>query len=63
MSLTLLGLDVLTFEFSTDSTSEADEDLARDLSGGTTCSDRIDPGPTDRYLGFTNGRESSDDDG
>ena len=63
MHLTLWVFGRELFAVSTDSPSpEPDDDCERDLSGGTTCSDRIDPGPTDRYLGVTNGRESSDDD-
>ncbi len=58
LAVTILGLDLLSVEVSTDSPSpEPDDDLARDLSGGTLTSDRLDVGSTDRYLGFTNGRE------
>lgn len=52
-----LGLELLHIELSTDAAEGID--TARDLSGGTTGIERIDAGPTDRYLGFTNGREES----
>lgn len=57
MNLTVrfLGLELLAVEISTDPAIE--DDLSRDLSGGTLTSERIDAGPTDRYMGFTNGRE------
>jgi hypothetical protein len=58
LAITFLGLDLLTVDLSTD----ADEDTARDLSGGTLGYDRIEVGSTDRYMGFTNGREVGDDD-
>lgn len=38
-------------------TDEPDDDKARDLSGGTTASTAVEPGPTDLTLGFTNGLE------
>lgn len=57
----LLGLDLLDVELSTEPTSPgleaAEDDFSRDLSGGTLGSYPIDAGPTDRYMGFTNGRE------
>ena len=51
----MFNLDILTFAISTDVPAEYDH--ASDLSGGTTSCARIDAGPTDLYLGFTNGRE------
>jgi hypothetical protein len=54
LTLRLFGLEILHIEASTDPPFE-DEDKARDLSGGTTGYDRIEAGPTDRYMGFTNG--------
>lgn len=57
MNLTVrfLGLELLAVEISTDQAAE--DDLARDLSGGTLGSDRIEVGRTDLFMGFTNGRE------
>ena len=56
----LFGREVLAL--STDSpTQEPDDDDGRDLSGGTLCSDHIEAGRTDRYMGFTGGWESDDD--
>ena len=52
--VTFLGLDLFSVEIGT---SEATEDEWSDLSGGTLVSDSIDPGETDVFLGFTNGRE------
>lgn len=52
-TIRILGVEV--FAISTEPATEYDQ--ASDLSGGTTSYDRIDAGPTDRYLGFTNGRE------
>ena len=49
----ILGVEV----FAISSDAPAEYDHASDLSGGTTSCARIDAGPTDRYLGFTNGRE------
>jgi hypothetical protein len=41
----------------------ADEDPpATALSGGLLASTALDTGPTDTFMGFTNGRESDDDD-
>jgi len=59
MRLTIRVLGAEVFHVSTD--VEPDEDAARALSGGTLGSDRIEAGPTDRYMGFTNGREVDDD--
>lgn len=59
----LPGLDVLDLELSTGSAPYEDaeeDDCSRDLSGGTLGSDRVDAGPTDWHLGFTNGREADD---
>ena len=58
LTIRLLGTEVL--HVSTE--PEPDEDTARDLSGGNLGSDRIEAGPTDWHMGFTNGRESGDDD-
>ena len=55
--LRFLGLDLLDVDLSTDSSSPEPDDTSRDLSGGNLGSDRIDPGPTDRFMGFTNGLE------
>lgn len=57
MNLTVrfLGLELFSVDLTAD--EQADEDFARDLSGGTLGTDHIEPGPTDRYMGFTNGRE------
>lgn len=60
LTVRMFGLDLLDVELATD--TDAEDDTARDLSGGNLVSDRIDAGPTDRYLGFTNGREVGDDD-
>lgn len=57
LSLSILGTEVFAI-----STERDEDDTSRDLSGGYLGSDRIDAGPTDRYLGFTNGRECGDDD-
>lgn len=56
LTIRLLGLDLLDVELRTDA-PESEDDCSRDLSGGTLATDRIDAGPTDRYMGFTNGRE------
>jgi hypothetical protein len=48
-----LGLDLLDVDLTTDA---AEEDTARDLSGGNLGSECIE-GDGDLYLGFTNGRE------
>ena len=53
LAVTFLGLDLFSVEIST---SEATDEWS-DLSGGTLVSDSIDPGETDVFLGFTNGRE------
>lgn len=50
------GLDLLDIELTTTET-ETEDDTARDLSGGYLGSDHIEAGPTDRYMGFGNGRE------
>lgn len=54
-----LGLDLLDLELVTDSPAyeAGEDDCSRDLSGGNLGAYPIDAGPTDRYLGFTNGRE------
>lgn len=36
---------------------EKPDDGASDLSGTTATSERIEAGPTDLFMGFTNGRE------
>lgn len=55
----ILGLDLLDLELVTDSPAyeAGEDDCSRDLSGGTLAAYPVEPGPTDRYLGFTNGRE------
>lgn len=55
----VFGLDLLDVELTTDAPVESDEDddCSRDLSGGNLGAYPIDAGPTDRYMGFTNGRE------
>lgn len=50
LTIRFLGLDLLDVELSTEVATE--EDMARDLSGGNLACDRIEDGPTDRYLGF-----------
>jgi len=58
LTVRLLGLDLIDVELSTDSPSlEPEDDTARDLSGGTLFASTVEDGPTDRYMGFTNGRE------
>lgn len=59
LSIRILGLDLLDIELTTE-TPEPEYDQARDLSGGTLSSYPIDTGPTDRYMGFTNGRENDE---
>lgn len=54
LTIRLLGTEI--FHVSTD--DEPDDDLARDLSGGNLGSESIEAGPTDEFLGFTNGREA-----
>lgn len=62
LTIRALGLDLLDIELATDSpTPEPECDLARDLSGGSIGYDRIDAGPTERYMGFTNGRGYEED--
>jgi hypothetical protein len=56
LTLRLFGLEILHVEASTDPPDDEDEDTERDLSGGTLTAERIDAGPTDRWMGFTNGR-------
>ena len=58
LTIRLLGAEVLHLSTEPD----ADEDTARDLSGGNLGSDRIEAGTTDVFLGFTNGRECGDGD-
>lgn len=54
LSIRFLGLELLTIEASTD---EADVEGA-ELAGGTLGTERIQVAEeTDRYMGFTNGRE------
>ena len=58
LAIRFLGLDLLSIEASTDEPGEpGEDDTARDLSGGELGSYRVEVGPTDRYMGFTNGRE------
>lgn len=59
LTIRLLGTEVLHVSTEPD---EVDEDMARDLSGGSLGSDRIEAGQTDWHMGFTNGRECGDDD-
>lgn len=63
LTVRLLGLDLLDMELTTDAPGcdEDDGDYSRDLSGGTLGSDRIEAGPTDRYMGFTSGLEYEDE--
>ena len=58
LTIRLLGAEVLHVT----TEPEPDEDTARDLSGGNLGSERIEAGPTDVLLGFTNGRECGDGD-
>lgn len=53
LTIRILGTEV----FHMDTHPDEDEDTSRDLSGGNLNSDRIEAGPTDLFLGFTNGRE------
>lgn len=57
LTIRLLGTEVL--HISTD-VVEGD-DPAEHLSGGTLGCNVIDAGPTDHYMGFTNGRSSDDE--
>jgi hypothetical protein len=58
LTLRILGLDVLDLDMSTDSPfPEPDDDPGWALSGGSLTTDRIEDGPTDRYMGFTMGME------
>lgn len=54
LTVRFLGLDLLDVELSTDAAAELD---GAELAGGTLGTERIEAGPTDRYMGFTNGRE------
>lgn len=56
LTIRLLGTEV--FHMSTE--PEAAEDPAVHLSGGDLGSLVIEAGPTDRYLGFANGREAGE---
>lgn len=58
LTIRLLGTEV--FHVSTE--PDEDEDTARDLSGGNLGAYPIEAGATDWHMGFTNGRESGDDD-
>ena len=60
LAVTFLGLDLFSVDLSTE--PDQPEDCSRDLSGGTLSYDRIEVASTDRYMGFTNGREVGDDD-
>lgn len=65
LTVRFLGLDLLDIDLSTEPTApelEDDYDPATVLSGGTLGAYPIDAGPTDWHMGFTNGRESGDDD-
>lgn len=53
-----LGRELLHVNLSADSPSPEPDDKARDLSGGNLESARIEVDGTDRFMGFTNGRES-----
>jgi hypothetical protein len=54
----MLGLELLHVEASTEDEPEAVD--GEELAGGSLCSERIDAGTTDRYMGFTNGREADE---
>ena len=54
LTIRILGLDLLDVELTTDSSAE--DDNARDLSGGSLGSDRIEA-YGDHFMGFTNGRD------
>lgn len=56
LTVRVLGLELVDVELSTEAV-EDEEDLARDLSGGSLGSERIDADAGDRFMGFTNGRE------
>ena len=53
LTIRLFGLELLHIEASTEDV-EAD---GAELAGGTLGCERIEAGETDRYMGFTNGRE------
>lgn len=55
VTVRLLGLDLFDLELTTETAD--DDDTRRDLSGGDLGSTSIEAGRTDRYMGFTNGRE------
>lgn len=60
LHLRILGLDVIDLDLTTDTATHeaADEyDPATALTGGNLGAYPIDAGPTDRYMGFSNGRE------
>lgn len=52
LTIRILGLNLLDIEITTDTDEEY---KGRDLSGGYLGSDSIDPGPTDKFMGFTLG--------
>lgn len=54
LTLWLFGAELLAVDIG------PSEGGSSSLDGGTTLSDRIDPGPTDLTLGFTNGLEVGD---
>ncbi len=58
MVLTVRFLGVEVLHISTETDAEPEDDMARDLSGGTTgIASEVYAGATDRYMGFTNGRD------
>ena len=57
--LRVLGLELIDLDFTTE--APAEDDTARDLSGGTTVAYSLETGPTDRYMGFGNGLADGDD--
>lgn len=56
MRLTIRILGAEVFYIDTEPEHEED-DVSRDLSGGSLGSDRIEVRETDYFLGFTNGRD------
>lgn len=59
LTIHFLGLELANIEITTDPAEY--DDPARDLSGGELGSTLIEVGDSDRYMGFTNGREADAD--
>lgn len=56
VAVTILGLDLLSIEVSTDAATATD-DSGWALNGETLATDRIDGSTTDCFMGFTAGME------